>query len=260
MIAMHPRQVEIVAECGVNHNGDMCLAAEMIREAKRCGADVAKFQVYKPERLLDKDHPVLKPHWDTILKTELTRNNVKFLKQMCDTEEIEFLASVFHPDRVPWTEEIEMKRYKIASRSIYDEELAAAIADTGKPILLSYGYFLPGRAPEILKLGYAWKQTKLLYCVSQYPTPFTEIQFYKKAQGGYISRSSIFTRHAYDGFSDHTTGITASIVAMSLGARIIEKHFTLNRSLPGPDQTCSIEPHELKQLCEMRDKIEIILR
>lgn len=257
-------RISVIAECGINFNGDMALAAEMIRTAKKCGADVAKFQIYKPDRLLDKDHPVLKPHWDTILKTELTRDNVKFLKQTCDTEGIEFLASVFHPDRVPWTEEIGMKRYKIASRSIYNEKLATAIANTDKPVLLSYGYFLPGKAPAILKLNYThtWFRTKLLYCVSQYPTPFTEVQFYKKARGSYTSRSSIFTchAHAYDGFSDHTIGITASVVAMSLGATIIEKHFTLNQSLPGPDQTCSIEPDELKQLCEMRDEIEVILR
>ena len=260
MIAMHPRRVEIVAECGVNHNGDMALAAEMIREAKRCGADVAKFQIYKPERLLDKDHPVLKPHWETILKTELTRDDVEFLKRTCDTAGIEFLASVFHPDRVPWTEEIGMERYKIASRSIHNEGLAKAIAGTGKPIILSLGFDVRDRIPAISKFREAWQRTKQLYCIAEYPAPLSALEFLNPD----LEDASIF-RHFYsyrghDGFSDHTIGITASVVAMSLGARIIEKHFTLNRSLPGPDQTCSIEPHELKQLCKMRDEIEVILR
>lgn len=246
---MLDRPITIIAEIGINHNGDMNLAAEMIRAAKLCRADVAKFQIYIPERILDSETPYIKKHWDTIKATQLSFEDVHFLKDVCDTEGIEFFASVFHPDRVEWTEQLEMERYKIASRSIYDRVLAEAIAATGKPIILSRGWYSFEKGnPALLDYKQAWDRTKQLYCISKYPTPLNELEL-----------SSETFRGIYDGFSDHTVGITASVVAMSLGATIIEKHFTMSRELPGCDQSCSIEPSELRQLCDMRDEIEIIL-
>lgn len=243
---MVDRPITIIAELGINHNGDMERACEMIEVAKSCGAEVAKFQIYIPERVLDLKKPRIVEHWDTIKAAELSFKDVRLLKDVCDAEGIEFFASVFHPDRVEWTEQIEVERYKIASRSIYDMELAFAIAATGKSIILSWGYHeLRKGYPVLINHQAAWDRTKHLYCISKYPTPLNELQL---NFGG-----------RYDGFSDHTMGITASIVAMSLGATIIEKHFTLSRKLPGCDQSCSIEPSELRQLCDMRDEIEVIL-
>jgi len=241
--------ITIIAEIGINHNGDMSLAAEMVHTAKKCGADVAKFQIYVPERVLDLERPNIKKHWDTIKAAELTFKQVCDLKCLCAVEGIEFFASVFHPDRVEWTEKIGMKRYKIASRSIYDKVLAKAIAATGKPIIMSWGWHtLEKGYPVLSDYPAAWRRTKRLYCVSKYPTLLEELDFHENTFRG-----------RYSGFSDHTIGITASVVAMSLGATIIEKHFTLSRDLPGCDQSCSIEPAELQQLCNMRDEIEIIL-
>lgn len=239
--------IEVIAEIGINHNGDMDLAKRMIHEAKRSGADVAKFQIYAPQRMLDLNDPFIQKHWDTIKATELTFEDVALLKDTCDVEGIEFLASVFHPDRVEWTEEIGMQRYKIASRSVYDFGLAKTIAATGKPIILSWGYYDPEQGyPKLIQFAAAWDRTKHLYCVSKYPTPLSDLRF---SFGG-----------RYNGFSDHTVGITASVVAMALGATIIEKHFTLDRNMPGPDQLGSMEPDELRQLCNMRDDIcQIIL-
>lgn len=243
---MSNRPITIIAEIGINHNGDMEMAEEMIRVAKQCRADVAKFQIYIPERILDLERPSHKRHWDTIKAAELSFEDVCFLKGVCDEVGIEFLASVFHPDRVEWTEQIEMKSYKIASRSIYNMELASAIAATGKPIILSWGWYESEKGlPVLTNYPAAWDRTKHLYCISKYPTPLNELQF------NFDGR--------YDGFSDHTMGITASVVAMSLGATIIEKHFTMSRELPGHDQSCSVEPDELRQLCDMRDEIEVIL-
>ena len=244
--------ITVIAEIGINHNGDMPLAADMIREAKWAGADVAKFQIYVPERVLDLERPNVKKHWDTIKAAELTFVDVCFLGGTCDREGIEFLASVFHPDRVEWTEEIGMERYKIASRSIYDRPLAKTIAATGKPVIVSWGWHtLEKGYPVLIDYPAAWARTKHLYCVSKYPAPLDELHFHKNTFRTFGGR--------YDGFSDHTMGITASVVAMSLGATIIEKHFTLSRDLPGCDQSCSIEPAELRQLCDMRDEIEVIL-
>lgn len=240
------RQVEIVAELGINHLGDMMLAAKMIRTAKDCGADVAKFQIYSPEKILDPEHPTLKPWWNVILETELDYEKVVFLKKVCDEAGIEFLASVFEPEKVAWTEAVGMQRYKIASRSVKNTELIEAIQRTGKPILASYPYG-----------GHEFTYyADLLYCIPEYPVPLDKLQFWNEDVLDWPP-PSIFP-YPFKGFSDHTVGITASVVAMSLGAEIIEKHFTLSRSLPGPDQVCSIEPDELRQLCRMRDDIEVI--
>ena len=228
----------IIAECGINFNGDICKAIEMIWQAKSAGADIAKFQVYIPERILPLDHPLIKKWWDVIKATELTEKQVGILAATCKEAGIEFMASVFHPDRVPWLEAVGVKRYKIASRSIYNEPLARAVVATGKPILLSHGMYEPKRFPPLYSLA-APDQLSNLYCISEYPTPLEKID---------ISKMMF-----YDGFSDHTVGITASCVAITLGLKYVEKHFTLDRELPGPDHVCSVEPDELRRLCQFRD-------
>lgn len=242
--------IEVIAEIGINHNGDMDLAKRMIWLSKVAGADVAKFQIYDPVRVLDPDHPALQGYWDAILKTELTKKQVVMLKKECDKHEIEFLASVFRPEVVGWTEEIGMRRYKIASRSVYDDELAKAIAATRKPVIFSCGHCVYNKAPAISLLRQYVFDFKIsrLYCISKYPTLLTEL---------YLSHN-IF-KDDFDGFSDHTIGTTASIVAMSLGAKIIEKHVTVDRKMHGPDHKCSITFQELTHLCNVRDEINEIL-
>jgi len=243
-------KVEIIAEIGINWQGDLELAREMIQVAKECGADVAKFQIYDPVRLLDPEHPDLKQHWDTILTTELTHFNVDTLKKECDRVGIEFMASVFRPEVVAWTEDIGMQRYKIASRSIYDYDLAEAIAATGKPVIVSYGMAKKGKKAAIDVAGVG--ELRRLYCVSKYPAVLEDIKFMD-----HWGRN-IFGVGKYFGFSDHTSGIAAAVVAITLGARIVEKHFTMDKNYPGPDHVCSITPDELRTLCELRDGIGVI--
>lgn len=252
-------KVEIVAEIGINHQGDMSIAKRMIHVAKGCGADTAKFQIYMPERILDREHPDIKPWWGLICKTELSYKQVEELKKECDAVGIRFLASVFHPIRVSWTEEIGVERYKIASRSMYNEPLAKAIAATGKPVLISWGHYEKSKgSPAIWKVARSNKVKKYnLYCISKYPTPLSDLDFFETDWP--TGREWSKFRFKYYGFSDHTVGIGAAAMAMSLGARVIEKHFTLDRSMPGPDHVCSIEPDKLAQLCRMRDDIEEIL-
>jgi len=251
--------IEIIAEIGINHNGYMGLAKDMIWAAKEAGADVAKFQIYDPKRVLDKNHPLLVDHWETILATELSRDQVNILKGECDRAGIEFLASVFRPEVVEWTEEIGMERYKIASRSVYDKPLAKAIAKTGKPVIVSYGMIEPDWPPYIW-----WEhmdggviqgnpQISKLYCVSKYPTELSDIDFY---DGGTLS---LFQQGVYQGFSDHSVGIAASVAAMVVGAKIIEKHVTMHKGMAGPDHRCSISFYELEQLCNFRDDLEEML-
>jgi sialic acid synthase SpsE len=240
------RPIEIIAEIGINHNGEFDCAKDMILRARQCGADVAKFQVYDPETVLDREHPDIKPWWDLILQTQFTQAQWRELAAYCDEVGIEFFCSVFDMDDVDWLNPL-VKRWKIASRSMYDELLAFALAGTGKPVIVSYGHF-DGRVAAI----HGWSlDTRKLYCVSKYPTELTDLRFLR-------SGHSIFPM-LFAGFSDHTEGTLAARVAMAMGAEIIEKHFTFDRFDDGPDHRCSADSVELAGLCYERDRIEELL-
>jgi N,N'-diacetyllegionaminate synthase len=222
--------MEIIAEIGQNHNGDMQLARRLIAEAKAAGADVAKFQVYDARALFPKQG---NEWFDYNCKTELSRNDVETLARDCEDEGIEFMASVFDVERIAWLEAVGMRRYKIASRSVKDQALIEAVAETGKPMLVSLGMWDGAGFPKIRARG----QVEFLYCVSKYPTEMSDLHFGKVD----------FTRYA--GFSDHTIGIDAATIALSRGARVIEKHFTLDKAMHGPDHSGSMTPAELSALC-----------
>jgi sialic acid synthase SpsE len=240
------RPIEIIAEIGINHNGEFDCAKDMILRARQCGADVAKFQVYDPETVLDREHPDIKPWWDLILQTQFTQAQWRELAAYCDEVGIEFFCSVFDMDDVDWLNPL-VKRWKIASRSMYDAELAEAIAETRKPVIVGWGYF-DGRNAAILYR----RMAKILYCVSKYPAPFEDHDF---LYGG----RSVFRSGQFDGFSDHSQGTFLARVAMALGARIIEKHFTFDHFDDGPDHRCSADSVELAGLCYERDRIEELL-
>jgi sialic acid synthase SpsE len=224
---------EIIAEIGQNHNGDMKLAVQLIHVAKQHGADVAKFQLFDPEKIFkDKSDP----WYDYNRKTPLSKDQVRFLAAECERVGIEFMASAFDSERVDWLEEVGVRRHKLASRSIRDAELIQAMVKTGKPILASLGIWYEERFPLIKTAA----SVEFLYCVSKYPTPLTDL---KLADVNFAK---------YGGFSDHTLGIVASIVAIARGARIIEKHFTLDKSMNGPDHMCSMIPDELTALHKFR--------
>lgn len=221
--------MEIIAEIGQNHNGDMQLARRLIAEARAAGAGVAKFQVYDARALFPKEG---NEWFDYNCKTELSRNDVETLARDCEREGIEFMASVFDVERVAWLEAVGMRRYKIASRSVKDRALIGAVAGTGKPMLVSLGMWDGADFPQITAPG----GVEYLYCVSKYPTEMSDLHFGKVD----------FAKYA--GFSDHTIGIDAPMIALSRGARIIEKHFTLDKTMVGPDHSGSMTPSELAAL------------
>jgi N-acetylneuraminate synthase/N,N'-diacetyllegionaminate synthase len=225
--------MEIIAEIGQNHNGDMQLARRLIAEARAAGADVAKFQVYDARALFPKEG---NEWYDYNCKTELGRADIEMLANECAREGIEFMASVFDVERVGWLEQVGMRRYKIASRSVRDNELIEAVAKTGKPMLVSLGMWGEPDFPKIVAPG----GVEFLYCVSKYPTEFSDLQF----------RGVDFAKYA--GFSDHTLGIDAAMIALSRGARIIEKHFTVDKDMYGPDHSGSMTPSELASLSSFR--------
>jgi len=234
----------IIAEIGINHNGNLNLAHEMIREARISGADIAKFQFYDPEKLfgLKGSHPD-KVNFEFAKKIQFGFDEAKQLKQWCDEENIEFSASVFDIERVEWMESLKMKRYKIASRSVEDKELCQKIFKTGKEAFISLGFWKGKGIP------YDYKNAKYLYCVPKYPCEYKDIKMPED-----------FTGSIYNGFSDHLIGLAGVLSAVARGASVIEKHFTLHKGLEGPDHICSMTPDELKILNQYGRQMESFLK
>jgi len=225
----------LIAEVGHNHNGDMSIAKELIRCAKNSGADVVKFQLYDIDKIVPLDHEW---YWD-LQRGQVSWSQWLEIVDECNRLGIEFMASAFDVERVGWCEEVGMKRYKVASRSIYNEELLEAIVQTGKDVLISLGK-VNGRGipklPPTTKVGY-------LYCIAKYPVALAELKLGK------------VDWNKYAGFSDHTMGIEAAMVAISRGADIIEKHFTLSRAMDGCDHAGSMEPDDLAKLYHFANKV-----
>lgn len=226
----------IIAEIGQNHNGDMATAKELICAAKESGASIAKFQLYEVDSIFPKDF-----EWYKETKgSQVSRDQVSLLKETCDKVGIEFFASVFDRERFKWTESVGMQRYKIASRSIYEKDLIDAITKTGKDIIVSLGMHKEQGFPDIQTKG----KVDFLYCVAKYPTLPQDLDFEK------------VDFKKYSGFSDHTIGIEAALIAVGRGARIIEKHFTLDKKMHGSDHSGSMDPKDLRELSYYAKKME----
>jgi N-acetylneuraminate synthase/N,N'-diacetyllegionaminate synthase len=233
----------IIAEIGINHNGSPHLAHELIRQAKIAGADIAKFQFYDPHRLFGPQGSHPDPEaFAQALPLAFGFEQARQLKRWCDEEQIEFSASVFDEEQFEWMETLAMKRYKIASRAVRDRALCRRILATGKETFISLGMWTGPGVP------YRADNARYLYCVAKYPCEYHDLRL-----------PAHFPGSPYVGFSDHTLGIEASLVAVARGAQIIEKHFTLSKGLPGPDHVCSLTPDELAELCRSARLMEKVL-
>jgi len=231
----------IVADCGINANGNIEIAKQQIDLATASGVDAIKFQVYNSEKL----HGVNSPVYQDAKRGEFSYEHFRVL---ADYSPIEWFASAFDEQAVELLEDIGVKKHKIASRSLTDWVLVNKINKCRKPVILSTGNHDTGaikKAVEILKDC----TVTLLYCIPKYPTKIEDLNFGRMTKLGELFKLPI-------GFSDHTTGIWASIEATRLGATIIEKHFTVSRSLGGVDQPCSMEPHEMKLLVKSIRQME----
>ena len=221
----------VCAEVGINHNGDMNLSHELIRQASINGADLVKFQLYEPKELF-KDEPHL------IEEAELcsiSYDDFKRIIDWCHEESIEPFFSVFDDSRFEWTENEGIERYKIASRTMKKTpEFAKRIADTGKDIYVSTGMVDLKECKSILS-GY--ENANFVYCVSKYPSEYSDYKQPQKYHGG-----------EWMGLSDHTLGIENCLLAVARGATFIEKHFTLSKAMEGSDHKCSMTPDELYDL------------
>jgi len=246
-IVGHDEPCFIIAEAGSNHNGSLEQARKMIDVAAESGADAIKFQIFKAESLYSKYTPEFsylkgKNPYELIKSIETPREWIKELARYCKDKNIDFLASVFDFDAVDLLHKY-VTAFKIASFEIVDLELLKYAAAKGKPMIISTGM---ANLSEIEDAINAMKSIGnediiLLHCNSLYPTP-VEI----------VNLKAIETmKNAFKmpiGFSDHTLGIHIPIAAVAMGACVIEKHFTLDRNLPGPDHSFAIEPDELKEM------------
>ncbi|WP_027182312.1 N-acetylneuraminate synthase family protein [Oleidesulfovibrio alaskensis] len=233
--------MELIVEIGQNHNGDMNLALDMVRIAAEAGADVAKFQVYDARALFPREG---NPWFEYNCATELSRDDVALLADACRRYGIEFMASVFDEERVEWLEDLGVRRYKVASRSVTETPLLRRLAATGKPLLVSLGMWRGDGFPQIAGAD----RVEYLYCVSEYPTPLEHL---------HLQHCDF---NAYAGFSDHSIGLTAAMAALSRGARIIEKHFTIDKTMYGPDHEGSMDAEELRRLVRFRDELALCLK
>lgn len=247
------KHVCIIAEAGVNHNGSLRLAKKMADRAKEAGADYIKFQTFIPRNLVSKfagkaayqkqTTDAAESQLQMLEKLALTQEEYRELKRYCDDIKVGFLSSPFDLESIRFLEELNMDFWKIPSGEITNLPYLESIARTGKNILLSTGMSEMDevqRAIRILEENGA-QDVILLHCNTQYPTPYEDVNLNAMVRMKKIFEKSI-------GYSDHTKGIEIPIAATALGAEVIEKHFTLDRNMVGPDHRASLEPEELETM------------
>ncbi len=252
--------VYIIAEAGVNHNGSFSLACRLVEAAKEAGADCIKFQTFKSENLVSRSAKKAEYQKKTtgdssqqemLKKLELSFDEFLQLKKYCENVGICFLSTPFDFDSIEFLNSIDMPFWKIPSGEVTNLPYLLALAKTGKPVVMSTGMC---NMEEILSAiavlsSNGAKDIKLLHCNTEYPTPFEDVNL-KAMQA---MREAF---HLEVGYSDHTKGIEVPIAAVALGATIIEKHFTLDRNMEGPDHKASLEPDELADMVRSIRNIE----
>jgi N,N'-diacetyllegionaminate synthase len=253
----------IIAEAGVNHNGDINLARELIDVAAEAGADFVKFQTFTADAISTihaKKAEYQNNTTDTdesqhamIKRLELTRDMHGVLIEHCKSRGIQFFSTGFDTESIDLLEELGLGCFKIPSGEITNLPYLRHIGKLGKPVILSTGMATLDEiqvALEILEQeGTPRSRITVLHCNTEYPTPMTDVNL----------RAMLTLRDTLGvkvGYSDHTLGIEVAIAAVALGAMVVEKHFTLDRTLPGPDHQASLEPKELKKMVRAIRNIE----
>jgi len=253
----------IIAEAGVNHNGSIELAKKLIDVASEVGADFVKFQTFKAETLVTQTADKAEyqkeitntdeSQFEMIKKLELDRKTHEELINYCKTKDIQFLSTAFDRDSIALLVELNILLFKIPSGEITNLPYLRHIGKMGKPIIMSTGMSTLDEVRNALNIliesGAEKEQITILHCNTEYPTPMEDVNL--KAM--LTIRAELGVKV---GYSDHTLGIEVPISAVALGATVIEKHFTLDRTLPGPDHAASLEPDELKSMVQAIRNIE----
>jgi len=231
----------VITEIGFNHEGSLKIAEKMIKEAAKAGANAVKFQTYRASDILLPSSP----HFDVLTHSEFNLMQHKKLASIAKANKIDFLSTPYSCWAVGLLEKVGVKAYKIASMDITNIELLKCVAKTGKPIIISTGMANLHEIFSVCNMMHNLKSGPLtiLHCLSEYPAKPERINLAFMNKIREICKCHI-------GYSDHTKGTTACLIASILGAQVIEKHFTLDSSKLGADHCHSAEPAELKQLID----------
>jgi len=250
---MKKDKVFIIAEIGVNHNGSFDLAKEMVYAAKKAEVDAVKFQTFIGENLISKyaekaDYQKKQTgseesQLEMVKKLELTYDEFREIKRYCEEQDIEFLSTPFDIESIDFLEELGMKFWKIPSGEVTNTPYLIKIAKIGKPIIMSTGMCTLEEIEYAMDLliDNGSGEISLLHCNTAYPTPYKDVNLRVIPELGDRFGCRV-------GYSDHTQGIEVPIAAVALGASIIEKHFTMDKKLLGPDHNASIDPTELSDM------------
>ena len=260
---MNNQSTIIIAEAGGNHNGSIELATKLIDVAAQAGADFVKFQTFKAETLVTRTADKAEyqkeitdtdeSQFEMIKKLELDRKTHEELIDHCKQIDIQFLSTAFDHDSIDLLDQLNMPLFKIPSGEITNLPYLRHIGKMGKPIIMSTGMSTLDEVHNALNIliesGADKEQITILHCNTEYPTPMKDVNL--KAMLTIKDELGVNI-----GYSDHTLGIEVPIAAVAIGATVIEKHFTLDRNLPGPDHAASLEPHELKEMVSAIRNIE----
>lgn len=254
----------IIAEAGVNHNGSIELAKLLIDEAVESGVDYIKFQTFKSENLVTKTAKQAdyqkknigdsdNSQYHMLKKFELSEEQHFELIEYCNKKGIKFFSTAFDMDSIDFLTSLNLGLWKIPSGELTNYPYVKKIASFGEHVILSTGMSSTEEISDTVNLlvscGLPKEKITILHCNTEYPTPMCDVNL--------LAMNSIKKQFQTEiGYSDHTVGIEVPIAAVALGAKVIEKHFTLDRNLPGPDHKASLEPSELKAMVSAIRNIE----
>jgi N,N'-diacetyllegionaminate synthase len=257
----------IIAEAGVNHNGDINMAKRLIDVASDACVDYVKFQTFKADKLVSfnakkANYQIVNTNdgddsqYGMLKKLELSHQDHIDLIAYCAQKKIKFLSTSFDVDGVKYLSDLGLELFKIPSGEITNYPYLKAIALCGKPVIMSTGMCTENEIKEcvdvLLEFGLLKENISILHCNTEYPTPMKDVNL----------KAMMYIKDKFGvdvGYSDHTLGIEIPTAAVALGAKIIEKHFTLDRTLPGPDHAASLEPDELKAMVKSVRNIELAI-
>ena len=257
MIDQKNAPIIVIAEAGVNHNGDIDLAKKLIDKAHEARADFVKFQTFSAEKLTTQEGMLAeyqqkqvgdyKNQFEMLKSLELTKENHIELIGHCKKLGINFLSTPFDESSLNFLIDLGCNLIKIPSGDLTNYFMLSAVAEKGLPVIMSTGMGTEAEVGEALECmnmhGLEIDQITLLHCTTEYPCPLSDVNL--------LAMNTLKERfHTEVGYSDHTSGISISIAAAALGASVIEKHFTLDRNMSGPDHKASLEPNELANMVQ----------
>lgn len=257
----------IIAEAGVNHNGSLDIAKQLVDAAADAGVDIIKFQTFKADKLVSKDAKKAEyqkqnigdgddSQYQMLKKLELSETDHQELVAYCHQKGIRFWSTAFDLESIDFLHSLGLGLWKIPSGEITNYPFIKKIALLHEPVIMSTGMCdeddIRNALDVLLKNGLTKDQITILHCNTQYPTPMKDVNL----------KAMLTIKHDFEtavGYSDHTRGIEVPIAAVALGAKVIEKHFTLDRNMAGPDHKASLEPQELKAMVQAIRNIESAL-